>query len=330
MKIRIESEYFAATFQSIFNWNDIKIATNKANVQKNNFFEYNENGKKLRGSWRQNIFYVKYSYSVLPFCNVCYCYHNDAKRIRKEAKGSVQRRRLYSILQKLTQFCFVFILLLPLLLTCNTLIQEATGEDVKPIPTISSESRLFWASSTYMHYGQKGPKAKSNCQNKWNFKLMFNNYTNHNNYNKNDNQNDIMNSHSHSITKGMSLIYPSNHSLNEYSLIITLSQLYSKNKANLHSKAHTILHGTKPSSGTDSGSGSNNIRPKRSIDSTPHKSQPPKTKRKHETGSQKLDVFEKHKKYHQTHNRIINTQKVTELIMNGLGLKKLPDMKKVK
>ncbi|XP_017869373.1 PREDICTED: uncharacterized protein LOC108617975 [Drosophila arizonae] len=289
MKIRIESEYFVGTFQSIFNWIDFQIATKRNNRPESRFFKYIANEKNLRCSLTPNTSYVKYIYSALHFYNIYHCYYNDVDRFRKESNGSIYRR-IFSIIPKLTQLCFVLILLLPF---CSSLIHEASGKDVKAIPTIASSPKKLWLSST------QWSKENNLCQKKWNFKLRLRNYTNNKyNYIDNDNQN---NSHSHNPSHTIiKRTYRCNQSVNEHSLII-LSQVGSK-----ENKTQTILHDQKLSSGSKS------KRTKRSQILHPRKK-----KSKHEVTG--VD---------DTHNRIINKQKLTELVMNGLGLKKLPDMRK--
>ncbi|XP_064537677.1 uncharacterized protein mav [Drosophila montana] len=300
MKIRNESEYVAATFQSIFNWNDdIQIGTERAR----------------NDELRDGLTGVSSSYTTLLLWDTsCFCHNaiDAVQAIHCTKSGTSKWRRaqtnpriattLFSyILHKLTQLCFVIILLLPFLLTCNTLVQQVSGQDVM-IPPISmpmTNSNLELDHNIFRpspYHGQlRGPKTKKDCQVR----------------------------PADRIIKSKSRIYPSNHrGLRGYSVII-LSQSDNNQKISLNRSLDA------PKSAVMA-NGSSIRRTKRNVHIAKNAQVREIQKRQHDADSQKLEevAFEKYKDNHHMYNRIINKEKLTKLIMKGLGLKKLPDMKK--
>lgn len=342
MKIRNESEYVAATFQSISNWNDIQIGTERVG-KPNKLFRNDElrDGLTAVSYTSFKEFYSKHVVFNL-WDNCCCCCQNEsyscdaAQAIHCKKSGTSKVRRaernqrlattFFSyILHKLTQLCFVILLLLPYLLTCNTLIQQVSGQDVVMVPismpisnsNLELDHNIFRAQLGPSHVQLRGAKSKKDCQMR-----LEDNRSYHNKVNS------ILK------IKSKSRIYSANHRLRGYSVIIL-----SQSDNNRNSDKKSLNRSLDAPKSAVMANGSLIRRTKRNVHIAKNEQarEIDKTalargiKRKPDAESQKLEVaFDKYKENHHMYNRIINKEKLTKLIMKGLGLKKLPDMKKVR
>ncbi|XP_034475387.1 putative uncharacterized protein DDB_G0286901 [Drosophila innubila] len=295
MKIRNEPQRIAETIQSILNWNDIYIGVHS----KNGIVEsFRQHLKSLNRDNRSKCCII------LNLRNVHHGDHQQQRQRQRRRQRQQQRKLITYLLYKLTQLCFVIVLLLPFLITYNTLIQQVSGQyiNIDPISTSISNSNAI----------------SFQINQSIDLKAEFQTEQHHNNSYKNNERNN------HITNKNSYPIYTYNHRLNGYSLII-LSQ--SDNYINSR-VADTRIPSTKPDSILYANDSLSSIlRTKRYIDINNN------NRREHKADSQILKVsFEKHKdtnNNNKMYKQIINNkEKLTKLVMNGLGLKKLPDMKK--
>jgi len=288
MKIRNEPQRIAETIQSILNWNDIHIGVHSKNGIVESFRQHFKSLKKENRS----------KYCII--LNLWKVHHVDHQQQQQ------QRKLIKYFLYKLTQLCFVIVLLLPFLITYNTLIQQARGDyvNIDPISTSISNSNAI------PFQINQSIDLKAEFQTEQHHNNNFNNYEINN----------------HITIKSSNPIYTYNHRLNGNSLII-LSQ--SDNYINSRVADARILSTNPDSILYANESSSSILRTKRYIDINNN------NRREHKADSQILKVsFEKHKDNiinNKMYKQIINNkEKLTKLVMNGLGLKKLPDMKKVR
>ncbi|ACY70488.1 uncharacterized protein mav [Drosophila virilis] len=330
MKIRNESEYVAATFQSISNWNDIQIGTERVS-KPNKLFGNDElrDGLTAVSYTTFKEFYSKHVvFNLWDNCCCCccqnesnscdaaqaaHCIKSGTFKVRRAEKNLRLATTFFSyILYKLTQLCFVILLLVPFLLTCNTLIQQVSGQDVVKVPismpisnsNLELDHNMFRAQLDPSHVQLRGAQSKRDCQMRLDDNRSYHTKV-------------------HSIIKSKSRIYSSIHRLRGYSVIVL-----SQSDNNRNSGKKSLNKSLDAPKSAVMANGSSIRRTKRNVHIAKNE-QAREIKRKPDADSQKLEVaFEKYKENNHMYNRIINKEKLTKLIMKGLGLKKLPDMKK--
>lgn len=207
-----------------------------------------------------------------------YCMVLDLLALKgsRDKSGSRGGSRFQYLLFKITQLCLVVVLLFPFLITYNTLIQEASGEDVEGVAV--SISRI---PNIQTEIGKITPDLRQ-------YQLQFREVTHQSQrHNK-----------SSAIESRKPLDSSNRRGYNGYSLIV-LSQ-----------SAYNVSHYPKL-----------NERTKRDIIRS--------RKRKHRELDGDLDKYQSIQAHNTMYNDI-DKAKLAELIVSGLGLKKLPDMKKVR
>lgn len=327
----MNQKIYKETIQSLLNWNDMYIG-----IQPNNGELRDGLLQSLRG---HSLSLKRYNYSnyciVLNLWNVDHVDHSESvhttrtsrqqhqQQPRQQQNPQKQQRRrtlITYLLYKLTQLCLLIVLLLPFLVTYNTLIQQASGQyvtDPISLSLINSKSNLKSNESLnieaiYEHLLQSQTERKF-----YDYKTIK-----HKNIRNNN----------HIIFKSNSPIYSYNNRLPEYSLII-LSQsanilnsgvaktrILSTNTDSILNEPMSTWTANSSSTRTKRYIYNNNNSPIREIKNEKHG----------EADIQNFKVtIEKFTDNYNMNKEIINNEaKLTKLVMNGLGLKKLPDMKK--